>query len=852
MKLLSLPKQLILFWYPEALLVFLRSFRNSILTLEEDLAAGLMLRLLFVPLFHDSSFVGRILSLGFRSFRIILGVLAAMVVTVIFLALFLIWVLTPPVTVLSIFTPELFLTVPQTLKWLIYGLFFSGVVLFTNHILSHPRLKLWKNLKLKKGVEFSSVWESSWVPAKNLNQLFLTPGVKSLLSYLEIEPVKLQQSSLTIVEKEVVQHALEIGRKLQLDYLQAEHFFAAILLSQPNKDSLLSSFKIREESIYNLLDFLKRKTDHWKVFWIWDEEYKVHHLKGVNRGWIGIPTPNLDSVSDDLTKKALRANIPDFVGRVGVLSETISTLAQDAGKNVLLVGDPGSGRTALVEYLAKLIISGDAPESFVTKRIVNLDLARLLSGVTSQGQLAERLAVVFEEVENSGNIVVFVDEIQNLGLGEAGSQFNLFSLIRPYIESTNTQFIASTDYQNYTEIIEAHSNFTRLFNKIELPQASIAETLDILKNRAVEYERFKNIKTTILALEKICELSSKYLKDRVLPDSALNLYQQTLNLATDGWLTGSMVESFVSKKTSLPVGDAPAEQKKELLNMEAIIHERFINQEEAVSVIAKTLRRGATGLRDEKRPIGSFLFVGPTGVGKTELAKILSEVYFKNKGKFLRFDMSEYQVSQGVERLIGRQSEEGDLTGSVRHNPYALILLDEFEKADPKIITLFLQVLDDGRLTDGKGKTVDFTNTIIVATSNTGSLNIARGIESGVPWEKITKDVKNELLAVFKPELLNRFDEIVIFKPLSQSDLQKIVRIKLEHLKTHLKDQGYLIKFDEALVMELGKRGFDPVLGARPLRRLIQDTIEARLSVMILEGKLNRGQNFLASVELLT
>ena len=291
--------------------------------------------------------------------------------------------------------------------------------------------------------------------------------------------------------------------------------------------------------------------------------------------------------------------------------------------------------------------------------------------------------------------------------------------------------------------------------------------------------------------------------------------------------------------------------KNRLLNLEEELHQRLIDQVQAVKAVANSLRRSATGLSEAGRPIGSFLFVGPTGVGKTELAKTLAETYFKTQRAFIRFDMSEYQNPESVVRLIGGSGEGGLLTEEIRNRPYALLLLDEFEKANDKILTLFLQVLDDGRLTDGAGRIIDFENTIIIATSNAGSLLIAQGIQAGKSIEIIEKSVNDELLKEFRPELINRFDEVVLFKPLSQEDLQKIVKLKLSVLQNQMKAKGYLIEFSEDLVSGLGKRGFDPVMGARPLRRIIQDTLEAEISRLILENKLIKGEPYTADVDLL-
>lgn len=837
MKYLSLPIHLLKFWYPEALVIFIRTWRNLILYLEEDLAVGLMFRLLFVPLFHDSSVVGRGLSFLFRGFRILIGLFAFLVATLFILVLACYWFLLPGLMVVA----------TGAYGYILKGLFFSGIVLFINHIVSHPHKKVWQ---IKNPEE---VWQCSYIGKRELDlgKLLKTDRVGSFLAYLEFTPAQLGGFTGNISEDEVLQKVWEIGKKVRVPYLEAEHFFVGLLSMVPGVEGGLLKLGVSLEDFYDTLELLQRKSDFWRVVWIFDEDFHTRHLRGVNRGWLGVPTPNLDLVGEDLTKRASKDLVPDFVGRQDEVLRVVNILSLDVGRNVLLVGEPGSGRGALVGYLARLIVSGDAPASLSTKRLVRLDETKLLAGIITQGELAEKIKNIFEEVKASGNIVLYMDEIQNFGIGEAGTKYNLYSLMESYLESSDFQFVAVTDSASYTRILEKDKSFARIFTKIELPPATVAETVDILKNHAIESERYRKICTSVPAIKEIAKLSAEYIHDLVLPDAALKVFEECLVSADQGWVKRSVVEKVVQVMVNVPVGEVGANVKQELLSLEKLIHQRMVDQVEAVTAVADVLRRAAAELRDKNRPIGSFLFIGPTGVGKTELAKTLVDLYFHGKGNFARFDMPEYQTSESVDRLIGGSGEEGILTETVRQSPYSLVLLDEFEKANPKILTLFLQVLDDGRLTSGSGKTVDFTNTIIIATSNAASLTIARGLQSGKGIESLKKEVNDELLTIFKPELINRFDEVVLFKPLSHQDLQKIVGLKLGELQNRLKEQGFLVEFDGEVVQRLAERGFDPVLGARPLRRLIQDTLEARLSVMILEGKLPKGEKFIASSQLL-
>lgn len=836
MKYLTLPINLLKFWYPDSVAFFIRTWKNLMLFLEEDLAVTLMLRLLFTPLFHDSSIVGRVLSFLFRFTRILLGLFAFAIATVILLLIGGYWFILPVAAMFD--TPHV----------VSVALFLAGVGLFFLNLVLHPHKKVWQI-----GKTASDFWQASLVREDDLNfkKLLESYQVKDLLTNLEIQLAGIPAFEITD-KQSAIKKAYELGKTCGSEYLNPAHFFVAVLSDIPNIDTFLLKLELSLDDFEQALIYLEKKRQTWRVVYIWDDDFTVHHLKGTNRGWLGAPTPNLDLVSIDLTKEAAAKGFADLIRGDGVLKEIINILSQTTGRNVILAGPPGSGKTATLRYIAKQVVTGDAPAALATKRIVLLDLTKLLSGVKTQGELAEKVKNIFEEVSFAQNVIIVIEEIHQLGMGEVGESLNLYSLMQAYLESDTFQFIGTTESSNYSKILEKNSSFARLFRKIELPPATEKDTLDILEYRAIEAERKNKIKVTFIALKTAVAFSKKLIHDRVLPDSAISVFKEALTQPVNRWITKEAIKRIISQMVKVPLMEVGNTDTNKLLNLEDEIHQRLIDQKPAVKAVADTLRRSVTGLREESRPIGSFLFVGPTGVGKTELAKILSDVYFKGSGAYIRFDMSEYQNPESVVRLIGGEGEGGQLTEAVRNRPYALLLLDEFEKANEKILTLFLQVLDDGRLTDGAGRTIDFTNTIIIATSNVGSLTIAQGLQAGQSLEQIDKGVNDELLKEFKPELVNRFDEVVLFKPLSSQDLQKIVTIKLTALQKQMKDKGYLVDFDPKLVAECAKRGFNPVLGARPLRRLLQDTLEAQLSKLILQNELVKGQLFTAGMELLS
>lgn len=595
---------------------------------------------------------------------------------------------------------------------------------------------------------------------------------------------------------------------------------------------------------------------------IWEDRYQVLPMGGFNRAWTGRTTPTLDAYSTDLTKEAARRKLPPLFGKKAALDEIFRVLEKESSNNVLLVGHTGCGKTSLVYGLANNIISGTHSNALADKRLVSLELGVLSAGTSTGGQLQERLVGLIHDIEASGNIILFIDEVHNAVAAGGGVETALiFSSLEPHLSNGKFQMIGATSWENYRKYIEPHEAFSRLFETVEIPEATFSETIEVLEYISLNLERKYHLTISYPALKRAITLSTRFIFDRVLPDKAISILEESVVLASrkkkSGIVSAADVEELVTQKTHIPVTTVSGAESEKLLKLEENIHKRLIGQNEAVKAIADAVRRARVGLRDPNRPIVSLLFVGPTGVGKTEAAKTLAETFFGNETSMISIDMSEYQREDSVNRLLGSPSASdrglqlGVLTEKVRKNPFSLILFDEVEKSHPRILDLFLQILEEGRLTDARGQVVNFSNTIIIFTSNAGTETIYQGLKEGRSISQISKNVFSFLSGSFRIELLNRFDGVVVFSPLTKEQVGQVVRLKLKGVQQLGTAAGISFNFNENLIESLSSAGYDPALGARPLRRLIQDKIESHLARKILSGSLKKGETATLGAEVL-
>jgi len=607
-------------------------------------------------------------------------------------------------------------------------------------------------------------------------------------------------------------------------------------------------FDIDEEKIDNVIAWVRINNELMGRYRRFRSKSFFKPKSGINRSYTAVATPILNSFSQDLTLMAKYGGLPLTVAREREILDLINTMESDQS-SVILVGPSGVGKDRIVEGIANQMMAEEVPEMFQDKRLVSISVPLLISGATGTGVLEERFLAMLQESAISGNIILHIENIHQLiGVSSAGNEgVDLSQVLASEIRKRNVMVIGTTDNRSYVDYLEG-SELGNILKKISVDEPNKNQAIQIMEAHVGTVEAKHNVYFTYSALEKIYDLSDRYIPDQYLPKKAIDLMDEAGIFVAragrqDKLVREEDIEALISHKTNIPLTNVSANESAKLMNLEGEIHKRVIGQQEAVKMVSSALRRARAELRDTNRPIVNLLFLGPTGVGKTELAKTVAEVYFGSEDDMIRLDMSEYQNQDSIARLIGSPQNRtaGLLTEAVRHKPFALLLLDEMEKAHPDILNIFLQVMEDGRLTDAMGRTVDFTNLIIVATSNAGTSYIQDQISQGRAVEEFKDNlIREELRGLFRPEFLNRFDGVVVFRPLEQEEIFKIAGLMLNKVKKRLDEKGIFFEITEAAQRELAQAGFDPIFGARPLRRVIQERVDNALSEFLLKGSVGR------------
>ena len=775
-------------------------------------------------------------------------------------------------------------------------------------------------VKEGSGIASKVLQNQGITPEKIIEEIEILIGISEVLSQNTIVSL-----GFTPRTKRVIENAFVEAKKQGTDYIGTEHLLIGIMRESDSVAvRIMLDLKIDPQKMYS------------EIIKVLNEDEAINgSSKSVNHKHNNSynQTTTLNQFGADLTKQAEEGKLDPVVGRKDEIDRVIQILSRRTKNNPCLIGEPGVGKTAVVEGLAEKIVKDDVPEVLKGKRVVSLDISSMVAGAKYRGDFEERIKKCLSEVKKAEDVILFIDEIHTIvGAGSAEGAVDAANILKPLLARGEVKVIGATTLNEYRKYIEKDSALERRFSPVTVSEPTSEDTIKILEGIRDKYEAHHNIKITDEAIKTAVELSVRYINDRFLPDKAIDLIdeaaskvrmksftapdsikqleekienikkekdeaihtqdfekaaklrdeQHDLEIKLDKdkkkWesksskeivkLTDEDIADVISSWTRIPVKKLTQDENTRLKNLEHTLHERVIGQNEAVEAVAKAIRRGRVGLKDPNRPIGSFLFLGPTGVGKTELSKALAESLFGKEDSMIRIDMSEYMEGHSVSKLIGSPpgyvgyDDGGQLTEKIRRNPYSVILFDEIEKAHPDVMNMMLQILDDGRLTDSNGRTVDFKNTVIIMTSNIGARLItdkkslgfsvddnSNDNETQKEYENTKKDVLAELKKQFRPEFINRIDEIIVFHKLQNDEIRQIIDIMLKQLKDRLQLQDIDVEIDDKVKDKIAESGIDTNYGARPLKRAIQNMIEDRIAEEILDGKITKGKKTLLTLD---
>ena len=845
-----LPHEFIIWWLAKAPRSILKISSRIVALTNNQISFTTNFRLLFVPLFGDYSLVGRFIGFFIRVVWTVLGL-------VFFLVLFPASALFPVAWYLA---PVLVYKFTGPAYTLAYALALYLLYLLGNR--DTPRIRTNKNTKenfqasCRKDV-LTALEKLDSEQSSGMKWLFDLNAAEKIFKRSEINKDLLfdkLRSAPSIQITTLGQAAFADALRFRSKYIETEHLLLALLNNIPKIDIILSSLNTSIKYIEGSVEWENDKKSEKDRIFLWQDDYELLFTGGFGKGMLGRVTPNLDAVSRDYTKEIALGRYKKILGREDDIKK-VAQILSGSKENILIIGEPGSGKTTLVRGIAQKIMEDNDYRSLSNHRLVGLDIGGLISGAASPGIIAENLKKVMDEVKGSGDIILFIDEIHNLVVdaGDTDAETSkIYTMLEPHLANDKIKFIGATTISNYRKYIEPNGAFARLFHLVQIDELPKGITIKILESKADKLERKNNLLITYPALVRTVELSEKLMHERVLPDKAIDILNRTSTKVGDGsGISSSDIAAEIAEMTKIPVETVTQDEAQKLLSIEETMKTTVIGQDEALNKISTALRRARAGIRDQNKPIASFLFVGTTGIGKTQTAKALAKHYFGNETNMIRLDMSEYQQVDSMNRLLGDMggNNKGLLTEMVRTKPFALILLDEIEKAHPNILLAFLQVLDEGKLTDNSGMEIDFTNTIIIATSNVGTKSIQQVFIEHGTLEKMRERALADVREKFAPEFLNRFSGIIVFNPLTEQNVREITLLMLSKVQELAEEKGILVRFKPELADILSKRGYSPEWGARPLARLIEDTVETYIATKMLKKEINPGDQLLLGTE---
>jgi len=688
--------------------------------------------------------------------------------------------------------------------------------------------------------------------SSRVSTVFLRLGisVQSLQGFLIKLFIKAKDERLPHLSEDLQQilfHAYEVAYTKRQEYVNVTEILVATVRQSEKIQELLYDLKVDKDKLANVIEWLRIREHLRKQYHNFRKLARRRSKYGLDRAMTAVATPFLNSFSEDLTMAAKYGHLTPSVARDEEIQE-IFRVIEGGRQSVVLVGEHGVGKMAIIEGLAQKMVEDDVPQRLKDKRLVQLSTSALVAGTSASGA-QQRLIRIMNEVGRAKNIILFIKNIDDLvGVTDTGGEgVDVSETIAEYLGPGKFLTFATATAKNYNQRV-VNSQLGTVLARVNISEMGENQAIQVLESKAGIIEYKHNVFFSYDALAQCVKLSEKFLHDQNLPASAIGIMSEVAsfvknNKGENQLVTAEDVGAIVSKKTGVPATSITEDESDKLVRLEQVMHERMVGQDEAVEIVANALRRARVEIRSQKKPIANFLFLGPTGVGKTELTKTIAAIYFGGEDKMIRMDMSEFQDKSGVHRLIGQPGQQGSglLTEAVRQQPFSLVLLDELEKADPDVLNIFLQVFDDGRLTDSTGRVIDFTNSIIIATSNAGTLFIQEQLIQGVSLESIRQQmIRSELKQYYRPEFLNRFDGIVLFKPLERHEIKEIAGLMLKRVARDLEKRGVGFRAEEAGLEALAEAGFDPEFGARPMRRAIQDKVENRLAELVLAGKLQR------------